>query len=173
MRDRKFSSPNIFLQRVIRKSQRRFVKQRERDLEEISLAVYLGLIGVSKSKHQNAGEHRSQNVIINVARRPFDDSLLHVYKDATEWNYLTIKQFFEIIIQNPELKLLDSIGTAEMERKVEKKVLEVTKLNAENLMQESGIEPTLTNEEISNLLGEVKKELSITKKENPEGESQV
>jgi hypothetical protein len=70
-----------------------------------------------------------------------------------------------------ELKLLDSIGTAEMERKLEKKVLEATKLNAQNLMQESGIEPTLTKEEISDLLAEVKKELSITKKENPKGES--
>jgi hypothetical protein len=68
---------------------------------------------------------------------------------------------------------LDSIGTAEMERKLEKKVLEVTKLNAQNLMEQSGIEPSLTKEEISNLLAEVKKEISITKKENPDGESQV
>jgi hypothetical protein len=52
-----------------------------------------------------------------------------------------------------------------------KKVLEVTKLNAQNLMEQSGIEPSLTKEEISNLLAEVKKEISITKKENPEGES--
>ena len=58
-----------------------------------------------------------------------------------------------------QLKLLHSIGTAEMERKLEKKVLEVTKSNADTLMQQSGIEPTLTNEEISNLLTEVKKEL--------------
>jgi len=54
-----------------------------------------------------------------------------------------------------------------------RKNLEVTKLNAQNLMQESGIEPSLTKEEISNLLAEVKKEISITKKENPDGESQV
>jgi hypothetical protein len=58
-----------------------------------------------------------------------------------------------------QLKLLDSIGTAEMERKLEKNVLEVTKLNADNLMQQSGIEPTLTKKEVSNLIAEVKKEL--------------
>jgi hypothetical protein len=46
-----------------------------------------------------------------------------------------------------------------MERKLEKNVLEVTKLNADNLMQQSGIEPTLTNEEVSNLIADVKKEL--------------
>jgi F0F1-type ATP synthase assembly protein I len=68
-----------------------------------------------------------------------------------------------------ELKLLDSIGTAEMERELEKKVKEVAKLNAENLMQESGIEPTLTKEEISTLLAEVKKEVHT--EENPKGES--
>jgi hypothetical protein len=57
-----------------------------------------------------------------------------------------------------QLKLLHSIGTAEMERKLEKRVLEITKSNADSLMQQSGIQPTLTNEEISNLLIEVKKE---------------
>lgn len=46
-----------------------------------------------------------------------------------------------------------------MERKLEKKVLEITKLNTQNLMEQSGIEPSLTKEEISNLLAEVKKEL--------------
>jgi hypothetical protein len=46
-----------------------------------------------------------------------------------------------------------------MERKLEKKVLEVTKLNADNLMQQSGIEPTLTNGELSDLIAEVKREL--------------
>ena len=51
------------------------------------------------------------------------------------------------------------LGTAEMEQKFEKKVLEVTKLNEDSLIQQSGIEPTLTNEEISNLIIEVKKEL--------------
>jgi hypothetical protein len=58
-----------------------------------------------------------------------------------------------------QLRLLHSIGTAEMERKLEKRVLEVTKLNKDNLIQQSGIEPTLTNEEVSNLIVEVKNEL--------------
>ena len=43
-----------------------------------------------------------------------------------------------------QLKLLDRIGTAEMEDRLEKKVLEVTKLNAENLMEQSGIERSLS-----------------------------
>lgn len=49
-----------------------------------------------------------------------------------------------------------------MERKLEKKVLEVPKLNEDNLIKQSGIEPTLTNEEVSSLIMEVKKELHHT-----------
>ena len=58
-----------------------------------------------------------------------------------------------------QLRFLRSIGTAELERKFEKRVLEVTKLNEDNLIQQSGIEPTLTNEEVSDLIMEVKEEL--------------
>jgi hypothetical protein len=48
-----------------------------------------------------------------------------------------------------------------------KKVLEVTKLNAQNLMEQSGIEPSLTKEEISNLLAEVKKRNLHNKERKP------
>lgn len=63
-----------------------------------------------------------------------------------------------------QLKLLDSIGTAEFERKLEKKILEVTKLNADNLMQQSGIEPTLSMDEAKQYLYEVLKEVKEIKK---------
>ena len=46
-----------------------------------------------------------------------------------------------------QLKLLKSIGTAEMERKLEKRVMEVIRSNADNLMQQSGIEPSLSTDE--------------------------
>ena len=54
-----------------------------------------------------------------------------------------------------QLDLLDSIGTAEMEDRLEKKVLELTKSNAENLMQQSGIEPSLSLSEAKQYLYEV------------------
>ena len=63
-----------------------------------------------------------------------------------------------------QLKFLDSIGTAEMEGKLEKKVLEVTKLNAENLMQQSGIEPSLSLDEAKQYLYEVLEEVKDRKK---------
>jgi hypothetical protein len=63
-----------------------------------------------------------------------------------------------------QLKLLHSIGTAEMERKLEKKVLEVTKLNADNLIQQSGIEPSLSVGEAKQYLYEVLEEMKELKK---------
>ena len=69
-----------------------------------------------------------------------------------------------------QLRFLRSIGTAEMDRKFEKKVLEVTKLNEDSLIEQSGIEPTLTNEEISNLIMEVKKELRSDRTAQSSGE---
>ena len=63
-----------------------------------------------------------------------------------------------------QLKLLDSMGTAEMERKLEKKVLEVTKSNAESLKQQSGIEPSLSMDEAKQYLYEVLEEVKDGKK---------
>ena len=62
-----------------------------------------------------------------------------------------------------QLKLLDSIGTAEMEDRLEKKVLELTKSNAENLMQQSGIEPSLSLSEAKQYLYEVLDEVKDRK----------
>jgi hypothetical protein len=63
-----------------------------------------------------------------------------------------------------QLKLLKSIGTAEMERKLEKNIVEVTRLNADNLMQQSGIEPSLSMDETRQYLYEALDELKKLKK---------
>jgi hypothetical protein len=63
-----------------------------------------------------------------------------------------------------ELELLDSIGTAEMERKLEKKILQITKQNADNLIQQSGIEPSLSTDEAKQYLYEVLEEVKLRKK---------
>jgi len=58
-----------------------------------------------------------------------------------------------------ELELLDNIGTAEMEEILEKKVLEVTKSQADNLIEQSGIEPSLSMMEAKQYLSEVIEEV--------------
>lgn len=63
-----------------------------------------------------------------------------------------------------QLKLLDSIGTAEMEKRLEKKVVEVIKLNAENLTQQSGVEPSLSMGEAKQYLHKVLEEVKEIKK---------
>lgn len=60
-----------------------------------------------------------------------------------------------------ELKLLDTIGTAQMMQEIEDKVMSATKTSAEILAEQSGIEPSLTQNEIKEyvekVIDEVKK----------------
>jgi hypothetical protein len=51
-----------------------------------------------------------------------------------------------------ELKLLDSIGTAEMEREIERKVVVFTKRNQEQMLEETGIASSLTEQDVKEYL---------------------
>lgn len=64
-----------------------------------------------------------------------------------------------LISARQQFKLLDSIGTSEWERKLENKVLEITKSNVINLKQQSGIEPSVTMDETKQYIYEVLQEL--------------
>jgi len=57
-----------------------------------------------------------------------------------------------------ELKLLEDIGTAKIYQDFEKKISIVSKENSNLLSSQTGIEPTLTDNEIKEILGEVIKE---------------
>lgn len=56
-------------------------------------------------------------------------------------------------------KLLDSIGTAQMTKEIEDKVMKMTKDNASTLTAQSGVEPSLTDNEIKSYLDKVLEEL--------------
>jgi hypothetical protein len=58
-----------------------------------------------------------------------------------------------------ESKLLDSIGTAQMEREIERKVIAITKQTQERMVEETGIESSLTEEDMKQYLEEVLKEV--------------
>jgi hypothetical protein len=64
-----------------------------------------------------------------------------------------------------ELKLLDSIGISQVQREIESKVAAATKANAAILTQQSGIEPSLTDEEIQQILSQVTIEIRRKKEE--------
>jgi hypothetical protein len=58
-----------------------------------------------------------------------------------------------------ESKLLDSIGTAEMELEIQRRVLTVTKQNQNRMAEETGIQPSLTDEDVKAYLEQVIKEV--------------
>lgn len=65
-----------------------------------------------------------------------------------------------------DLKLLDSIGSAEMQTGMEKKVLEMAKQHADLLAQKSGIEHSMSEEEIIDYLNQATKELRKQQEHN-------
>jgi hypothetical protein len=58
-----------------------------------------------------------------------------------------------------ESKLIDSIGSAEMQSEIEKRVITVAKRNADVLAQKSGIEHSMDDQEITDYLHQAAKEL--------------
>jgi hypothetical protein len=69
-----------------------------------------------------------------------------------------------------ESKLLDSIGMAQMEQQIQKKVVEFTKRNQDRMAEETGIQSSLSEEDVKEYLQqvirEVKKQKTTTKKTN-------
>jgi uncharacterized protein YicC (UPF0701 family) len=64
-------------------------------------------------------------------------------------------------------KLLDSIGTAEVTKEIERKVISMTEQTASSLMEQSGVEPSLIDGEIRSHLDEVLEELVKVKRGPP------
>jgi hypothetical protein len=63
-------------------------------------------------------------------------------------------------------KLLDSIETAQMEQEIQKKVLTVTKQNQDRMADETGIQTSLTDEDVKAYLERVIEEVNKTKMSN-------
>ncbi len=66
-------------------------------------------------------------------------------------------------------QLLESIGAAEMQREIEKKLKTVIRANADDLTRQSGIEPSLTDQEINSIAEQAAKEIQEKRKKNPPG----
>lgn len=56
-------------------------------------------------------------------------------------------------------KLLDSIGTAQMTKEIEEKVMKMTQDSASRLKEQSGVEPSLTDHELKTYLDSVLEEV--------------
>lgn len=58
-----------------------------------------------------------------------------------------------------ESRLLDSIGTAQMEQEIQKKIIDFTKRNQDRMAEETGIQSSLTEEDMKAYLQQVIEEV--------------
>ena len=63
-------------------------------------------------------------------------------------------------------KLLESIGTAHMEQEIQKRVITITKQNQDRMAEESGIQSSLTEEDMKEYLQQVIKEIETARRGN-------
>jgi hypothetical protein len=63
-------------------------------------------------------------------------------------------------------RFLDSIGSAQMQQEIEKRVLVFTKQVQDKMVEETGIEPSLTEDETKRYLEQVIKEVKKSKMSN-------
>ncbi len=66
----------------------------------------------------------------------------------------TLRQTIRSIAMK-EPRLLDSIGTAQMEQEIQAKVMKVTKRNHDKMIEETGVEPSLTEDDMKDYLKQV------------------
>jgi hypothetical protein len=62
-----------------------------------------------------------------------------------------------------EVKFLESIGTAQMEQELQKRVLTIAKKNSDIMTEETGVQPSLSEDEMKQYLEEVIKEIKVKK----------
>jgi hypothetical protein len=94
-----------------------------------------------------------------LIRHEFDFSAVSVAEDSTL--HQSIRSFAV-----KESKLLDSIGIAPMEEEIQKRVLELTKQNQDSMVEEFGIQSSLTEEDMKQYLQEVINEVQKYKTNN-------
>jgi hypothetical protein len=62
-----------------------------------------------------------------------------------------------------EVKFLESIGTAQMEQELQKRVLTIAKKNSDIMTEETGVQPSLSEDDMKQYLEEVLKEIKVMK----------
>jgi len=65
-----------------------------------------------------------------------------------------------------ESKLLDNISTAQIEQDIQSRVIKMTKENQDIMLSETGVQTSLTDEDVKQYLHEVLTEINKTKKTN-------
>jgi hypothetical protein len=66
-----------------------------------------------------------------------------------------------------ESKLLDSIGTAQMEQEIVKRIATVAKEHSDSMIERSGVQPSLSEQDINEYMKEVLREINTSKTREP------
>jgi hypothetical protein len=62
-----------------------------------------------------------------------------------------------------EVKFLESIGTAQMEQELQKRVLTIAKKNSDTMTEDTGVQPSLSEDDIKQYLEQVIREIKVRK----------
>jgi hypothetical protein len=62
-----------------------------------------------------------------------------------------------------EVKFLENMGSAQMEQELQKRVLTIAKKNSDIMTEETGVEPSLSEDDMKQYLEEVLKEIKVRK----------
>lgn len=68
------------------------------------------------------------------------------------------------VIEQQQAKFLDKIGTAEMQKEIEDTIFELTKKESVSMLEQTGIQSSLSEYDVKEYLGQVLNEMDITKK---------
>jgi hypothetical protein len=70
-----------------------------------------------------------------------------------------------------ETKLLDSIAMAQMEQQIQNRVIEIAKRNQDTMAEETGIQSSLSEDEMKRYLEQVIREVKMQRTNNRKGKS--
>lgn len=85
---------------------------------------------------------------------------------GTNWTELEQDDTLRKSIRNSaakESELLDSIGTAQMEQELQRRVMKIMKESSDNMVEEIGVQPSLTEQDMKEHLDMVLSEIKGTK----------
>ena len=126
----------------------------------MGLSAYLILVGIYSSAISVSEDSILRQSIRTIAIK--ESSLLDSIGMAQMEQQIQRKVFPSI--RASLLELVDNIGTAQMEQEIERRVLKVAKEQQDVLTEQSGIESSLTEDDMKEYLEQVIKEV---KKEGP------
>ena len=75
-----------------------------------------------------------------------------------------LRKLLRTSIVEQQAKFLDNIGTAEMQKELEDRILDLTNKESVRMLEQTGIQPSLSEDDVKEYLGQVLNEMDIIKR---------